>query len=248
MKCIILCAGYATRLKTYLKDMPKALIKIGEKTIIDYEIEQINGIKEIDEIYIVTNEKYYKKFIEWEKCIKSSKPIKIINDNTKTSEERLGAIGDIKYVIDNQKISDDIIVMASDNVFDFSLREMIDLFNQKDGAVICTKEIEDRELLKRLAVLTLNQEGQVTKLIEKPENPESNIAAFTTYVYKKEVIDLIDKYLKEENNPDAPGYFVEWLYKKYPVYAYQIKGECYDVGTYETLLEVTSKYKTFSKT
>lgn len=242
MKCIILCAGYATRLRKYIKSTPKALITINDKPIIDYLIEKIERIEEINQIYIVSNAIYYNQFLQWKKDVKFTKPIKIINDGTRKEEEKLGAIGDIKYILDHEKIEDDIIVMASDNFFDFDLKEMIELFHQKEGAIICTKQINDIELLKRLAVVTLDEEGKVTKLIEKPQKPEGNRGVYTTYVFRKEVIQLLNQYIKEGNNSDAPGYFVQWLYKIYPIYSYDIKGECYDIGNYETLVQVWKKY------
>lgn len=242
MKCIILCAGYATRLQKYIENTPKALITIDNKPIINYLIEEVEKIEEINQVYIVSNAIYYDQFLQWQKNIKSTKPIKIINNGTSKNEERLGAIGDIKYAIDHEKIEDDIMIMASDNFFDFDLREMVELFHQKEGAIICTKQIEDKELLRRLAVVTVNDEGKVTKLIEKPQEPEGDRGVYTTYVYRKEVIQLLNQYIKEGNNSDAPGYFVQWLYKIYPVYSYDIKGDCYDIGNYETLSQVREKY------
>ena len=138
MKCIILCAGYATRLRKYIKSTPKALITINDKPIIDYLIEKIERIEEINQIYIVSNAIYYNQFLQWKKDVKFAKPIKIINDGTRKEEEKLGAIGDIKYILDHEKIEDDIIVMASDNFFDFDLKEMIELFHQAIPNCLCT--------------------------------------------------------------------------------------------------------------
>lgn len=243
MKCIILCAGYATRLRKYINSKPKALITIQDKPILNYLIEKIEKIHEVTEIIIVSNKKYYNQFLDWQKNIKTNKSIKIIHDNTSREEEKLGAIGDIQYVINHENIEDDMIVMASDNFFDFDLNEMMTLFHQKQGAIICTQKISDIELLKRLAVARLDRDGKVIDLIEKPQKPKENRGVYTTYIFKKEVIQLLKQYITENNNPDAPGYFIQWLYKRYPVYSYNIKGECYDIGDYETLREVRKKYE-----
>lgn len=242
MKCIILCAGYATRLQKYIKDKPKALISINNKAIIDYLIDKLNKIDEIQEIFIITNNLYYKQFLEWKEHVKTRKTIKVINDGTNSSNERLGAIGDIKYVIDNEKIEEDILVMASDNFFEYELKDIIKLFHEKEGTIICMKKNLEKQLLKRLAVVTINNDGKVIKLVEKPENPEGNNGVFTNYVFPKEIIGLLNKYLEQNKNSDAPGHFIQWLYQIYPVYAYEILGECYDIGTYDTLMQVRKKY------
>ena len=95
---------------------------------------------------------------------------------------------------------------------------------------------------KVLHTFLLDENNKVIDLEEKPEHPKSNKAAFATYMYTKETVPMIKKYLETGNMPDAPGYFLQWLHKKKPVYAYVMNGECYDVGTLKALEEVRSIY------
>lgn len=244
MKCILLCAGYATRLFPITKNFPKALLEIEEgKPLLNYIVEEVNTIPEIDEIYLVTNDRYAKHFEEWSIALNNEKPISIYNDHTTSNEDRLGAIGDINYVVNRANIQEDVIIIAGDNLFTYSLKGVIDYYHEKQGPVVCSTEIDDIQILRQFAVAELNENDQIVNLIEKPQTPPSNIAVYATYVYPKEILDQIRIYLEEGNNPDAPGYFVEYLYKKMPVYAYRFQGECYDVGTHEALDKVRTLYK-----
>ena len=243
MKCILLCAGYATRLFPLTENFPKALLEIEKgKPLLDYILEEVNTINEVDEIYLVTNDKYYEHFKTWALEKDNSKKIKVINDNTDSNDNRLGAIGDIKYVIDKENTKDDLLIIAGDNLFDYKLKDVIDYYNKKKAITICAKQIDDINILKSFAVAKLDSDDRILDLEEKPSEPKSNIGVYATYIYPKFVIGEIDKYLKEGNKPDAPGYLVEYLYKKYPVYGYKFDGNCYDVGTFESLDIVRKKY------
>ena len=197
MKCIILCAGYATRLRKYINSKPKALITIQDKPILNYLIEKIEKIHEVTEIIIVSNKKYYNQFLDWQKNIKTNKSIKIIHDNTSREEEKLGAIGDIQYVINHENIEDDMIVMASDNFFDFDLNEMMTLFHQKQGAIICTKKISDIEL------------------------EEFSLTFDTKYKFYNILFKVYGDNLEDEAKvmADEKGYFSQVIFKLRQIYA-----------------------------
>lgn len=132
MKCILLCAGYATRLFPLTENYPKALLEIGEgKPLLNYTVEEINRLKEVDEIYLVTNDRFYSFFKDWAETLKNEKPITIINDHTISNDDRLGAIGDIQYTINSKNISDDVLIILGDNLFEFNLREAMDFYYEK---------------------------------------------------------------------------------------------------------------------
>lgn len=243
MKCILLCAGYATRLFPLTKNFPKALLEIEEgKPMLNYIVEKVEQIKEVDEIYLISNDRYYEHFDAWAKSNKFSKKVEVINDHTTSNDDRLGAIGDISYVINNKNINDDVIIIAGDNLFDYSLKDVISYYHTKQAPIVCSKELDDIDTLRRFAVAKLDENDRIVNLVEKPLHPESNIGVYATYIYPKEVLDVIRTYLEEGNNPDAPGYLVEYIYKMMPVYAYRFKGNCYDVGTHESLAEVRKLY------
>lgn len=243
MKCILLCAGYATRLYPLTKNFPKALLEINHgKSILDYIMDEVYTIDEIDEVYVITNHVFYDHFKMWADGKKGDKNIIVIDDYTTSCEDRLGAIGDIQYTILDRKIDDDLLIIAGDNLFDYSLQDVVSFFREKNHPVVCGKEIYDVELLKRLAVAKVDDSGQIVNLVEKPEKPEGNVAVYATYLYPKDILNEIKRYLDEGNKPDAPGYFVEYLYHKVPVYVYRFNGNCFDVGTVESLQEVRTLY------
>ena len=243
MKCILLCAGYATRLFPLTENFPKALLSIGDKPLLDYILDEVNTIKEVDKIYVITNNRYYEHFNKWKKEKNNKKEIKVINDKTTSNDDRLGAIGDIMYLIEKEHINDDLLIIAGDNLFTYKLKDVIDFYNQNKKAILCAKELNDINLLKRFAVALVDENNRVIELEEKPENPKSNLGIYATYIYPKEVIKYFDKYKNEGNNMDSPGHFPQYLYKKEDVLVYKFDGECYDVGTHETLKEVNEIYK-----
>ncbi len=244
MKCILLCAGYARRLLPLTKHVPKALLEIEEdRPLLNYIIDKVNEVDEIDHIYLVTNEHYVDAFTTWASTLQNSKPISVLNDHTTSYQDRMGAIGDIGYVLNRANITDDIIVIASDNLFTYDLRDVLAYYKEKQAPIVCAKEIDDVEVLKNLGVAGLDDQDQIIDLVEKPSTPASNIGLYATYIYPKHLLNRIRLYLEEGNNPDAPGYLVEYLYKRMPVYAYRFHEDCFDVGNLKTLEEVRTLYR-----
>ena len=238
MKCILLCAGYATRLFPLTENFPKALLEIGGRPLLDYVLDEVNKLEEVDEIYVITNDRYAGHFEKWADEKNNVKPITVYNDHTTSNDDRLGAVGDIKYTIDNANIDDDILIIAGDNLFEFSLRGMVDKFHEKQAAVVGGQVENNKALLTRLGVLEADENGLVIGMEEKPAEPKGNIKSAAIYLYPRETIKLFNEYLEEGNNPDAPGYFLNYLYKKTPVYVNCFEEEWFDVGTHETLAEV----------
>ncbi|MBQ4527957.1 MAG: nucleotidyltransferase family protein [Clostridia bacterium] len=238
MKAIILAAGYATRLYPLTLNRPKALLTIGNKPIIDYIADQIETIEAINELIIISNDKFFSDFCEWKSSRKNNVQITILNDGTTDDSNKLGAIGDIEFAIETLDIDDEILIIAGDNIFTFMLKDFYNEYKTKNADMILVKEINNINELRRMANVSLNENHKVINMEEKPQMPKSNIAAFASYIYKKETIPLIKKYLDEGNNPDAPGFFPSWLYKRKDVYAYAFSGECYDIGTPESYNEV----------
>lgn len=243
MQCILLAAGYATRLYPLTENMPKALLKLGDKTILDMVVDKIDEVADVENIYIVTNEKFADDFHTWSLSYKGGKKIKVLNDHTTNNDNRLGAIGDLKYVIDNEHIDDEILVMASDNIFGFSLNDFVDVYREKSADMICAHTIENKQELHSMGVVELDGDGRVTSFEEKPENPKSDLGVPPFYLYRKETLPLIEKYLREGNNPDAPGHFVPWLITQKDVYAYVFDATRIDIGTPESYYEAVELQK-----
>lgn len=230
MKCILLAAGYATRLYPLTKDKPKALLTLGNKTILDRIMDKLEEIKRIDDVYIVTNHVFANIFEEWAKGYSGSKKIKVLDDGTTNNDNRLGAIGDMNFVIENENIDDELFVLASDVIFDFSLKGIFETYDKFGADTISAHYIEDIETLRSMGVLMLSEDDKVIDFEEKPKEPKSHYGVPPFYVYRKETIKLIKRYLKEGNNSDAPGYFIPWLIKNTDVYAYKFEERIIDIG------------------
>ena len=243
MKCILLAAGYATRLYPLTKDKPKALLELGNKTILDRLMDKLEEIKRIDEVFIVTNHRFADIFSEWAKGYSGSKKVKVLDDGTTDNDNRLGAIGDMNYVIEQENITDEIFVLASDVIFDFSLRGLFDLYDSVDGDVISAHYIESIETLRSMGVLSFDESGKVTDFEEKPQNPKSHYGVPPFYIYRKSTLALIKQYLDEGNNCDAPGYFIPWLIRHTDVYAHSFDENIIDIGIPAAYYEACESYR-----
>ncbi|UOQ46617.1 nucleotidyltransferase family protein [Gracilibacillus caseinilyticus] len=238
MKCIILAAGYATRLYPLTRYKAKPLLEVAGKSILERIMKKVDAVREIDQVWIVTNNKFAESFQDWSNHYTGAKPIKVINDQTTSNENRLGAIGDIQYVLEQANISDDVMVLAGDNLFDFQLKDFVSFCTEKGTDCISCHALEDLDELQRTGVVEVAEDGKVLSFEEKPPKPKSQLAAPPIYLYRRETLPLFAKYLQEGNNPDAPGHFVPWLIQQKDVYAYQFAGYRYDIGTldsYETV-------------
>lgn len=244
MKAIILAAGYATRLYPLTENKAKPLLEVQGKPIIDYIIEKIEHCSEIDEIYVVTNEKFYNHFCEWQKERKSKRRIHIINDKTTGNGSRLGAIGDIDYVISTQHVFDDFLVIAGDNLFSFQIAEFIQFYKKYETTVVALYDTKDKKRIAgRLGCIELDKTNRVRGFEEKPENPKTTLAATACYLFPQEDLHFIREAL-EEKHFDRPGDLIKFIAEKKPVYGFQFAGYWYDVGTHEEYNLVNSKKTT----
>ena len=243
MIALILAAGYATRLYPLTINKPKALLPINNKPIIDYIVDEIETIDAVDEIIVISNHKFFDCFYEWADSLKSDKKITVLDDGTTSEETRRGAIGDILYAIDEKNIDEEVLVIAGDNFFTYSLKDYYDYYKRIDKDCVCVKRFENREMLKQFGVALLDENSKVLEIEEKPAQPKTNMAVYATYMYKRDTVPMFRQYIQEGNKPDAPGYFLEWLYKRKEVYAYTFEGECYDIGTPESYRSVCEEYE-----
>jgi len=235
MKVLILAAGYATRLYPLTKDKAKPLLPVKGTPIINFIIRKIESLDEVDKIYVVTNQKFYDFFCQWRNNYRFNKEIKIINDKTLKDETKLGAIGDIDYVVKNEDINDDLLIVAGDNLFDFNLTEFKDKAKKVAPAVsIGIYDVKEKKLAKLYGVVSLSDNNQILELQEKPEIPKSSLIAVGIYLIPKEKLDLIHNYLDEGNTPDEPGYFIRWLCQKDRVYGIPLTGKWFDIGSIES--------------
>ncbi|MFC4403040.1 nucleotidyltransferase family protein [Gracilibacillus xinjiangensis] len=243
MKVIILAAGYATRLYPLTKSTAKALLEIADKPLIEYILDKVRKVENISQIYVITNNKFYDDFMEWSRSYQEIVDLIILNDGTTSNDNRLGAIGDISYVINKMGIDEDIMVVAADNLFTFDLQPFVDFFYKKKSDCITVQNIYDTKELQRTGVVEVDQKGLVLSFEEKPIKPRSHFAVPPLYLYKRSTLHLFTEYVKSGNNPDAPGNFIPWLIGRQNVYAHFVTGKCYDIGTLESYQHVSDSYR-----
>lgn len=253
MKAIVLAAGYATRLYPITKNFPKPLLEIGGKTILDYLINQIRKIPDIDEVHLVSNSRFVGHFQEWLTKLDDQAEdeagdhhglrIKIHNDGTSSAEDRIGAIRDLLVPIDAENLNDDLLVTASDNILQWSLNDLVKTWKRNGEFHICVRHEEDREDLKKRGNAILDNDDRLVNFVEKPQDPKSNWVVPPIYIYPKPSLPVINDYLEDTTiethgiRGDSPGQIVEWLYTRIPVYAHKIDGEILDIGNPSSLAQ-----------
>jgi len=230
MKALILAAGYGTRLYPLTLNKPKPLLKVGSKTITDRLAEKLEITLEIDEIFLVTNEKFAPNFEQWAKKTPYKKRIHIINDHTLSNETRLGAIGDIDLVIRERILKDDLLILGGDNLFEFSLSDFIQFSRSKKSPAVALRDVGDLNEAKKYGIVDIDEDGKILEFAEKPKNPKSTLAAMCLYIFPKDTLHLIKNYLASGRNKDAPGHYLSWLSENMPVYGYKITGAWFDIG------------------
>ena len=241
MKAIILAAGYATRLYPLTENKSKALLSIGGKPIISHIVDSLVKIEALDKIYVISNSRFYGDFVQWQRE-SGFEMVEVLDDGTDSDENKLGAIGDIDFVIRNKNIDDDLFIIAGDSFFTFELQDFYKYYKTIDRDCVCAKELDDLDLLRRFAVAGVDSDNKITDLVEKPSEPQSNLGVYASYIYTKNTAKLVEKYLADGNKPDAPGFFLQWLYDKKDVYIYKIDGEIFDIGTPESYRQAQERF------
>lgn len=241
MKVLILAAGYATRLYPLTLTQPKPLLPVAGKPMIDYVLDNLAPIPGIDEVMIVTNAKFAGQFQKWADDYRAKKSPRlaftIINDGSTDDSNKLGAIGDLNLVLEQQKLDDDLIVVAGDNLFSHSLAEFGSFCRQNAQPVLGTFDVGSLDQAKKYGVVAVDVAGRIVSFVEKPAQPASTLIGIALYYYPRAILPLIRQYLAEGNNPDQPGRLVQWLYPQMPVLTWSVPGIWYDIGSKETLEE-----------
>ena len=232
MKAIILCAGYATRLYPLTINKPKHLLEIKGRPILDYIIDKIPKNMEI---ILVTNDKFYNNFENWTN--KQERKIKVLNDGTLSNEDRLGGIGDLYFVIQKEKINEDIFVILGDNLSDFDLGKFIDFFNKNKKTSLGVFEFKHTDLTKMGVVEA--KDNKMISFEEKPKIPKSNLASTGFYIFTKNDLNNIKEYMKTDKPKDAPGFLIKDFFDNgEEIDVFTFTGRWYDIGNKEIYEEV----------
>ena len=244
MKCLILAAGYATRLYPLTENFPKPLLKVQEKTILDWLIDDIEASEMIDEYVVISNHKFAEHFEDW---AKDKEKITIVDDGTSSNETRLGAVKDIQFAIEKLSLDDEMLVIAGDNLLDFSLTTFVKYAKDKNTSCIMRYYEPEEVRLHKSGVVTIDENGKILKMVEKPEKPESHWCCPPFYFYTRADAKLIQKGIDDGCGTDAPGSYIAWLSTQVPVHAMEMPGRRYDIGNLESYRKVEEEYQGITK-
>lgn len=241
MKCLILAAGYATRLYPLTENFPKPLLEVKGKAILDWLVSDIDQAGVVSEYVLISNHKYAQHFEQWAK----DKPytITIVDNGTESNETRLGAVKDIQFAVERLKIHDDCLVIAGDNLLDFSLATFIQYTQKKNTACVMRYDEPSVERLKKCGVLTVNEHDLITDMTEKSPTPATHWCCPPFYYYKKQDLQRIDAAIQSGCGTDAPGSLVAWLCKQTQVHAMEMPGRRYDIGDHDSYKRVQQQYR-----
>jgi glucose-1-phosphate thymidylyltransferase len=248
MKVIILAAGYATRLYPLTLTQPKPLLPVAGKPMIEYVLDNLAPIGGLDRVYVVTNAKFAGNFQKWADGYQAAKArldFTIVNDGSTDDTNKLGAIGDLHLVLTRERLDDDVIVVAGDNLFSEKLTDFGRFCREKNAPVLAVYDVGELEQIKKYNAISIAPDSRITFFEEKPKNPTSTLTGIALYYYPKSTLPLIRQYIAEGNNPDQPGRLIQWLYPRLPVYTWKVPGLWYDIGSKETLEEAN---RIFAKT
>ncbi|MBP5640578.1 MAG: NTP transferase domain-containing protein [Victivallales bacterium] len=240
MKCLILAAGYATRLYPLTENFPKPLLTVKGKTILDWLVDDISESGKVDQFIVISNHKFVEHFVQW--ASKKPQDIKVLDDGTTSNETRLGAVKDIQFAIDSLKLDDDLLIIAGDNLLDFSLTPFLQYAVTKGTSCIMRYYEPSETRLRKCGVVTVDDNDRIIDMVEKPSDPPSHWCCPPFYFYKRMDVPLVAKGIEAGCGTDAPGSFIAWLCKQVTVHAMQMPGNRHDIGNLESYKTVQEKY------
>lgn len=241
MKCLILAAGYATRLYPLTENFPKPLLKVRQKTILDWLIDDMDTSGAIDEYIVISNHKFAHHFDAWAKT--RPQKITVVDDGTESNETRLGAVKDILFAIEKLRLDDDMLVIAGDNLLNFSLTRFVEYAQMKQASCIMRYYEADEKRLSKGGVVTVDETDRVLRMAEKPAQPESHWCSPAFYYYTRRDASLVEKGIAAGCGTDAPGSYIAWLCTQTPVYAMEMPGSRFDIGNLESYEQAQTQYK-----
>lgn len=240
MKCLILAAGYATRLYPLTENFPKPLLKVQDKTILDWLVDDIDGAGLVDEYIVISNHKFARHFQEW--AAGKRQKITVVDDGTSTNETRLGAVCDIRFAVNSLGLTGDMLVIAGDNVLDFSLQHFVRYAARKQTSCVMRFEEPNEERLHKCGVLEIDDNDRIMSMEEKPAWPKSHWVCPPFYYYTAEDAARIPAAIADGCGTDAPGSFIAWLCCHTAVHAMEMPGRRYDIGNLQSYEEVQQQY------
>jgi glucose-1-phosphate thymidylyltransferase len=240
MDAVVLAGGYATRLWPITRHRPKMFLPIGEETVIDIIFAELEADARIDRVFVSTNARFAPHFEEFLAARPYRKP-QLSIEQTTDEDEKFGVIGALAQLVEREGVGDDLVVIAGDNLLSFAVGEFIDFFEATDGPVIAAYDVGEPAAAQSYGVIELDG-TVVTAFTEKPPQPESSLVSIACYGLPAATLQLLPTYLADGNNPDEPGWFIQWLQAARTVEAFTFDGAWFDIGTPESYLEAVAWY------
>ena len=238
MKAVVLAGGYATRMWPITKHRPKMFLPIGESTVIDRIFAELEADGRIDEVYVSTNERFAPDFEAHLADSEFDKPTLSIEE-TSEEDDKFGVVGALAQLIDRENVTDDLLVIAGDNLISFDVTDFLDFFEERGAPTLAAYDVGSREKAKSYGLVELDGE-RVVNFQEKPDDPKSTLVSIACYAFPADSLSLLSTYLKDGNNPDEPGWFIQWLQERESTYAYTFEDAWFDIGTPESYLDAVA--------
>lgn len=235
MKALILAAGYATRLYPLTRNFPKPLLDVGGRPMLDLLMKSLRPLG-FSEILVVSNRKLLPHFEAWAKDMQGhTPPLTILDDGSLTEDDRLGAIGDMAFAVKTARIQEPLLVIAGDNLFDFSLEPFMRDFQKRTNPLVGLYEYPKWNHLSKYGIVTLDSEDRFVELVEKPKDPKSNLVSMCLYAFPADSLPWLEAYLSGTDPKDAPGNYIRWLMTKTTVFGHRFQGVWLDIGDLDSL-------------
>jgi glucose-1-phosphate thymidylyltransferase len=233
MKGIVLAGGLGSRLYPLTKITNKHLLPVFDKPMIYYPIQCLVNAG-ITDIQIVTGGNSAGQFLQ----LLGNGADFGLKDLNYTFQQGEGGIADALRLAENFVDGEDMAVVLGDNIIEGNIRQaVIDFQAQGGGGKIMLKEVHDPE---RFGVATVDAEGKVLEIVEKPKNPVSNKAVIGIYMYDSRVFDIV-RTLKPSGRGELEITDVNNAYiKAGTMTAEVLKGWWTDAGTFESLLRAST--------
>ena len=238
MKAVVLAGGYATRLWPVTRHRPKMFLPVGETTVIDRILEALEADDRVDEVFVSTNERFADDFEAHLADAGLEKAVLSVEDTT-DEDEKFGVIGALAQLVDREGIAgEDLLVVAGDNLISFDLADFLDAFEGFDAPTLAAYDVGSREKAKSYGLVHLDGD-RVVDFQEKPADPKSTLVSIACYAFPADAVRFA-AYLEEGNNPDEPGWYMQWLQGRRDVHAFTFDGAWFDIGTPESYLEAVA--------
>jgi len=235
MKAVVLAGGYATRLWPITRNRPKMFLPVGERTVIDEIFADLEDDDRVDEVFVSTNERFADTFAEYIDESSFEKPTLSVEE-TVEEDEKFGVVGALAQLVEREDVDDDLIVVAGDNMISFDLAEFTDFFEEKGTPALAAYDVGSKERAKSYGLVSLDGD-QVVDFQEKPDDPKSTLVSIACYAFPAETLPDLGTYLADGENPDEPGWFIQWLQSRQSVHAFTFDGAWFDIGTAESYLD-----------